>query len=195
MRPFLQSVEKVGGYLGKAAATTLKDAIKDAGLAGKSMKAVGREIVSFLYPRALMTEQMKDILGTGIGKPAFTQFKAAQLMNGIDKMFKQMPEDAWTDFVEAYENGKKQASPALDDAAELMRSIIEGQEAEEEAAANLGRKPSQRITLPRRENYFPHRYSRLPGGAADIDDDARLLKIATRAGLSRDRSNSSNSGR
>lgn len=172
-----ESLQKAGEYIGKAAATTLKDTLETARLTGRTMKQAGREVVAALYPRALASEDAKDILGRGLGRPALTLFRAGQLMDGLGKMFDHMPQDQQIDFIDRWQRGEEQPSQELQDAQALMQSIMDGQRAEEKIAINLGRKASQQIELEDKAKYFPNRYAKLPDGEKPLSEDEQMLRF------------------
>lgn len=170
-------LEQTAEYAKKAGAATIEDLMTAAKMGGRTMKQVGREVVAALYPRALADEDTKDILGRGIGHPALTLFRAGQLMDGLQKMFRGMSPDAQIDFVDRWQAGEKQPTEESQRAQELMQSIIEGQRLEERTAINLGRPRGKRIEMTDRPNYFPNRYKTPPRGEQPITDDQQIARM------------------
>lgn len=170
-------LEQTAEYAKKAGAATIEDLMTAAKMGGRTMKQVGREVVAALYPRALADEDTKDILGRGIGHPALTLFRAGQLMDGLQKMFRGMSPDAQVDFVDRWQAGEKQPTEESQRAQDLMQSIIEGQRLEERTAINLGRPRGKRIEMTDRPNYFPNRYKTPPRGEQPITDDQQIARM------------------
>jgi hypothetical protein len=169
--------EKAGNWLRKAVPATWGELSKATGVAVKTPKAIGYEIASVLYPAMLADADARDIMGRALGEPALELFKARLFLDGIDKMFEGMPEKDWVEFVDRIQHEKDQPTQDLQKAAEMLRSVMEGQRMAEQAAVNLGRKKSDQIALQDRAGYFPNRYSTPPGGAPKTTDEEQMARI------------------
>jgi hypothetical protein len=169
--------EKVGDYLRRAVPATWGELSKATGVAVKTPKAIGYEIASVLYPAMLADADARDIMGRALGEPALELFKARLFLDGIDKMFEGMPEKDWVEFVDRIQSQKDQPTPDLQKAADMLKSVMEGQRMAEQAAVNLGRKKSDQIELQDRAGYFPNRYSTPPGGQPKTTDEQQMARI------------------
>jgi C-terminal domain on Strawberry notch homologue/P-loop containing NTP hydrolase pore-1 len=169
--------EKVGNYLRRAVPATWGELSKATGVAVKTPKAIGYEIASVLYPAMLADADARDIMGRALGEPALELFKARLFLDGIDKMFEGMPEKDWVEFVDRIQSQKEQPTPDLQKAADMLKSVMEGQRMAEQAAVNLGRKKSDRIELQDRAGYFPNRYSKPPGDKPQTTEAEQMARI------------------
>lgn len=170
-------VTKAVEYAATAGAATMDDLLKAAKLTGRTMKEAGREVVAALYPRALASDEAKNIMGRGIGHPALTLFRASQLMDGISKMFQGMPLDDQVEFVDRWQQGENQPTEDLQKAQQIMQSIMEGQRETERDAINLGRTEKNQIELSDKPNYFPNRYKVAPSREAPASEEDQIARI------------------
>jgi C-terminal domain on Strawberry notch homologue/P-loop containing NTP hydrolase pore-1/ddrB-like ParB superfamily domain len=177
-----QAVQAAGAYGKAAAVATFDDLVKAAGIAKRTAKAAGYEIAAALYPGILADSDARDAMGRALGKPALEQFKAGLLLEGVSKMFDGMSEEDQVEFVDRYQHGEDQPSPDLQNAAELIRGVLENQRRQENEAINLGRSKKDRIQLSDKANYFPNRYEVPPGKEELIPEEEHIASIAPKLG-------------
>ena len=158
-----------------AVPATMDDLLKAAKLTTRTMKQAGRDVLAVLYPRALASAEANSLMGRYKGDQAFSQFQAAHLLDGIDKIFKGMPEEDQIKFLDRWMTGKEQPTEDLQKAQDLMQSIQEGQRELENEAANLGRKEPR--VLQDRPNYFPLRYKTRPGAEPPLAEEDNIARI------------------
>jgi 2'-5' RNA ligase len=164
-------------YTKKAAVGTFKELVRAAGKTGTSAKNMGKEIVGALYPAALAGKEAKDIMGSALGEPALRLFEAGNFLHGVDKMFESMPQDEQTAFIARWEAGEDQPNPDLQQAQEMLESVLEQQRLREQEAINLDRKSGMEIELSNKADYFPHRWRVAPGRGAPPTEDEQIQNL------------------
>ncbi|MGH9538005.1 MAG: hypothetical protein ACRD3H_08775 [Terriglobales bacterium] len=105
---------------------------------------------------------------------ALSEFDA--VLSGIEKMFDKLPDSERVDFIDRLQTGTKQPTQELDGVASALRTIMDEQRRQEEAAANLGRR-GQQIELSRKENYFHNWWNTPPGREPEADDHGRISRL------------------
>lgn len=177
------------GALGRTAKTFYdQDVSRALDKAGIGLRDTGALFIRAFYPRIeesnpvgrwTRTAAPSDAVDAlmklkGDRARALAEFDA--ILSGIEKMFDKLPEDERVAFVDRIQTGKPQESEELDGIASALRTIMDEQRRQEEAAANLGRK-GQQIELSRKENYFHNWWNTPPGREPEADDDARISRL------------------
>jgi 2'-5' RNA ligase len=159
--------------------------------AGIGIKETAGFFIKALYPRI----EESSFLGRTVGVAAPTEAVDALMklkgertralaefdgiMHGLEKMFDRFPEAERVNFIDRLQTGKKQPTPELQQIGEAIQKIQADQRLQEQHAANLGRSPSQRVTLPEKENYFHNRWETPPGSGKAEDEETRISRLFT----------------
>lgn len=157
--------------------------------AGVSLKDTAAWFVSAIYPRV----EESSFLGRKLGVAAPTDAVDALMklkgdraramsefdgiMHGLEKMFDRLPDEQRVDFIDRLQSGSQQPTSELREIAGAIKSIQAAERAEEQAAANLGRKSA--VKLPEKENYFHNRWETPPGKGKAEDEDTRISRLFT----------------
>src|SRR6185437_12072040 len=170
-------VQEAAEYASKAIPATWNEIVSATKQTGRSATKIGREIAAAIVPTYLASDKAKDIAFSATGEPALRIFQAAQLMRGIDQMFKNLPMEKWTHYVHLYQTGRPLPSIDMRNAFDLMSEMLKQQHMREEEAVNLGRPADKRIELTWKENYFPNRYARVPKDETKLTEGEQIAKI------------------
>ena len=157
------NLASAGRYAKKVASVTVMDDIIKP--LSKTVAGAGYEIAATFFPVVLADYKTLNIMDRAVGSVALDMFQATNALDGLSKMFDNMPEDEQTEFVDRIQNlknpnYKEQSTPDLQKAMEMFDAINEAALSAAETAVNLGRTPDSKITFPRKSSYFPNRWER-----------------------------------
>lgn len=173
-------VDAAAEYIQKAVPATWNEITKAVQASGMSAKKIGYEFMAAFSPNSLADEDAKDIMGKGTGEPKLRMFQAAQLLRGVQKMFEGMTPEKQVEFVDRWQGGRKQPSTDLQNAQDLMQTILAEQRVRENEAFNLGRDEDDQRELSDKENYFPNRYKKGPSNELIPTEEQRIIRLFSR---------------
>lgn len=174
------AVDDAAQYIQKAVPATWQEITKAVGASGKSAKKIGYEFMAAFSPSSLADEDAKDIMGKATGEPKLRIFQASQLLRGVQKMFEGMTPEKQVEFVDRWQTGRKQPSTDLQNAQDLMQSILDEQRQREIEAVNLGRSEDKQIELTEKANYFPNRYKKGPNNELIPTEQEQIIRLFSR---------------
>lgn len=148
--------------------------------AGVGLKESAQLAMRIFWPRAEESSLVARALGVAVPTEAVDAIMALKgdrdkamalfstTTSELEKMFDRVPEAGRIDFIDRMQGGKRQPSAELQEIAGALRGIMDEARAEERTAINLGRKEGKQVVLQDKENYFPNRWAKPPGGKEEL---------------------------
>jgi hypothetical protein len=179
-------LQPVVDYVNGAIKTTLVDDI--AKPLSKTVAGAGYEIAATFFPTILANTKALNAMDRATGTVAWEMYKATNALEELGKLFDKMQQKDWVEFVDRIQNPKnpnygKQETETLQQAQELITALLDAAMDGAETAVNLGRTAANRITFPRKADYFPNRWDRnhrpKKEGAEPDDKEKEIDQVAS----------------